>query len=123
MKTLKLYATGSATANGAATIVIPNASTIRGVQWAVRINSITDGAQVDLEVSRASAREVAVNGAQQCVSQVAAEGNFVTSGLAQGGVNAFFPVAVPMTQGQILYLHALIAGTVTYDATVIVHYD
>lgn len=123
MRTLKLYATGSATANAAANITIPSAGTIRGVQASVRINSITDGAQVDLEVSRASAREIAVNGAQQSIVQVAMESNFVTSGLAQAGVNQFFPVNVTVTQGQLIYLHALVAGTVTFDATFIVHYD
>lgn len=123
MRTLKLYATGSATANAVANVVIPSASTIRGVQVCVRINSITDGAQLNLEVSRSSSREIATNGAQQCVIEVCLESNFVTSGLAQQGVNQFMPVAVPMTQGQILYLHALVAGTVVYDATFIIHYD
>jgi len=96
---------------------------IRGVQCSVRINSITDGAQLDLEVSRASAREIAVNGSQQAVCQIGVESNFVTSGLAQFGVNQFFPVAIPVSQGQIIYLHALVAGTVIYDATFIIHYD
>ena len=123
VRTLKLWATGSATANGAATVIIPSASTIRGVQVAVRINSITDGAQLNLEVSRSSSKEIAVNGAQQSVCEVCLESNFVTSGLAQQGINQFFPVAVPMTQGQILYLHALVAGTVIYDATFVIHYD
>lgn len=122
MRTLKLYGTGSATANGVASVIIPTAATIKGVQVAIRINSITDGAQVNLEVSRASAREIAVNGAQQSIVEVAMEGNFVTSGLAQAGVNQFFPVSISVTQGQIIYLHALVAGTVVYDATIILHY-
>lgn len=122
MPVLKLYGTGAATANAVAQVVIPSRGRLVGIQTAVRINSITDGAQVDLEVSVASAREIAVNGSQQCVCQVAVEGNFVTSGLAQSGVNQFFPVDVPVVQGQIVYLHALVAGTVTYDATFIVHY-
>jgi len=122
VRTLKLYGTGSATANGVASVIIPTAATIKGVQVAIRINSITDGAQVNLEVSRASAREIAVNGAQQSIVEVAMEGNFVTSGLAQAGVNQFFPVSISVTQGQIIYLHALVAGTVVYDATIILHY-
>lgn len=123
MRTLKLYGTGSATANGVASVTIPSAGTIRGVQCAVRMNSITDGAQLNIEVSRASAREVAVNGAQQCICEVVAEGNFVTSGLAQFGINQFFPTNVSVVQGQIIYLHALVGGTVVYDATFVISYD
>jgi len=123
MKTLKLWGTGSASGNGIASVVIPSASVIRGIQCAVRINSITDGAQVDLEISRASAREIQTNGAQQAIVQVAMEGNFVTSGLAQSGVNQFFPCSVSVTQGQIIYLHALVGGTVVYDATFIINYE
>jgi len=123
MRTLKLYGTGSATANGVASLVIPTRANLRGIQTAVRVNSITDGAQIDLEISRASAREIAINGAQQCVLQVCVESNFVTSGLSQMGVNQFFPMAVGFDQGQLIYLHALVAGTVVYDATFILHFD
>lgn len=119
MKTIKLYATGSATANAAAQITIPSRTTLVAVQCAIRINCITDGAQVDLEVSRASAREIAVNAAQSAIVQVALESNFVTSGLEQGGANLFFPCSVMLEQGQFVYLHALVAGTVVYDATFI----
>jgi len=123
MRTIKLYGTGSASANGVASVTIPSAATIRGVQAAVRVNSITDGAQVNIEVSRASAREIQTNGAQQSICEVALEGNFVTSGLAQAGVNQFFPTSVAVTQGQIIYLHALVGGTVVYDATFIISYE
>jgi len=113
----KLYGTASATANNVANVTIPTAGRIVGVQFAVRYNSITDGGQVDLEISLASAREIAVNGAQQCVAQVAFESNFVTSGLAQNGVNLFVPTDLRVTQGQIVYLHCVVGGTIVFDAT------
>lgn len=122
MRTIKLWVTGSATANNAANIIVPGRATLRGVQVALRINSITDGAQLDLELSRASAREIQVNSSQQCILQVCYESNFVTSGLAQGGLNQFFPCSCPLEQGQMIYAHALIAGTVIYDATFILHF-
>lgn len=117
---MRLYGTGSATANGVATIVIPSRATIRAVQAAVRLNSITDGAQVDLELSRASASQIAVNGALDAILQVSLEGNFVTSGLAQYGVNQTFPLNSQFEQGAILYLHALVAGTAVYTASFII---
>jgi hypothetical protein len=117
MYSRKLYGTASATANNVANVIIPTAGRIVGVQFAVRYNSITDGGQCDLEISLASAREIAINGSQQCVAQVAFESNFVTSGLAQTGVNLFFPVDQRVSQGQIVYLHCLVGGTIVFDAT------
>lgn len=123
MNTLKLYGTGSATANAVASVIIPTGGRIKGVEVTMWIDSNTDNAQVNCEVSRASAREIAVNGAQQCIVEVSLAGNFVTSGLAQAAVNQFFPVDVPTTQGQIIYLHAVVTGTATYNFTAILHYN
>jgi hypothetical protein len=123
VRTLKIYGAGSATANGVATVIIPTKTILRGVQWAVQVDCITDSASVDLELSRASAREIAVNGAQQAISEIVAFSNFVTSGLSTGGLNAFFPVSIPLDQGQIVYLHVLIAGTMSYVTTAILHYE
>ena len=123
VRTIKLYATGSATGNNIANVIIPSSSTIRGVQVCLCADSITDNAQIDLEVSRASATEIAVNGAQQCIVQVNLRQNLLTSGLTPLGYATFLPVAVPVTQGQIIYLHAVAVGTITYYATFILHVD
>lgn len=120
--TLKLYGTGSATANAVAQVIIPTAGKLKGVQVRLWIDSVTDNAQVDVEVSRASARELQVNGSQQCICEVGLAGNFATSGLAQFGVNQFFPLDVPVTQGQIIYLHALVTGTAVYNFTALLQY-
>lgn len=114
---LKLYGTGSATANAVAQVVLPSKGHIIGVQVSMRGTSIVASSSVDCEVSRVSAREIQVNASQQCVCQVTLATNFVTSGLSQAGVNQFFPVSVPIVQGQIIYLHAFINGTMTYDFT------
>lgn len=122
MPCVKLYGTGSATANAVANVQIPNASRIRGIQASVYADCITDNGFLKVEVSRASAREIAVNGAQQALVEVNVATNFVTSGLSQFGVNQFFPIDVPVVQGQLIYLHAAVSGTVTYDATFILWY-
>lgn len=124
MNSLKIYATGSATANAVAQVIIPKASTIKGIQIAFALDSATDNGAFNMELSRASAREVAVNGAQQCICEVTQYGNFVTSGLNATGVNVFLPVDVPVTQGQIIYLHAAIlsGGAATYYFTGIIWY-
>lgn len=117
MPSIKLYGTGSATANAVAQVIIPSRSMIRGALVTMWIDSITDNAQVNCEVSRASAREIAVNGSQQCVLEVSLAGNFVTSGLSTNAVNIFIPLNVEVVQGQIIYLHALVTGTATYNFT------
>lgn len=123
MRTLKLFASGSATGNAVANVVIPVTTRIRLVQFNLIIDSITDSMNMRLEVSRSSASEIATNGAQQSICEISASGNFVTSGLAQPTSNGFTPCDIPMVQGQIVYLHASITGTAVYAATFILHYS
>lgn len=122
MRTIQLYGTGSATANAVASVIIPSATTIKAVQVAVRYDSITDNAAVGLELSKVPTSLIATNGALDPFLHVDFFGNFVTSGLAVGATNLFIPVAVECRQGEVVYLHALVAGTVTYFATFILSY-
>jgi len=122
MRTLQLYATGSATATSVAQVTIPSSARIRGVQIALGIDSITDNAMVRLEFSKVPTNQIATNGALDAFLEINLSGNFVTSGLAQAGVNQFFPVDIPCRQGEIVYVHATIAGTVTYYVNAILHY-
>lgn len=116
MYSRKIYATGSATANGVATVTIPANSRLISIDWALDINSITDNAELVAELSAASATEVGVNEAQQCLGEVRVFGNFVTSGLAQVGVNKQTHIpAVPFAAGQKIYLHVVVTGTLTYQ--------
>ena len=123
MNVIKLYGTGAATANAVASVVIPSKGRIRGVQFNVVLDSITDSSRATIEISRASASEIGVVGSQQCIAECGIMSNFVTSGLSTSGANWFAPCDVPVIQGQIIYLHAFVAGTATYIATAILHYD
>lgn len=123
MYSRKIYATGSATANGAATITVPSASTLVGVNWACRFDSITDNAAAAIELSLASATELNVNAAQQCISEIEWSNNFVTSGLIGTGINLFVPVSVRFAQGQFIYMHFLVGGTVTVVAVAILWFS
>lgn len=115
MYSRKLYATGSATANGVATLTIPSASRLVAIDWAVNFDSITDNGICTLELSVASATEIAINASQQCIAELRYQSNFVTSGLLNGAVNKWTPMpGVPFAQGQFLYLHAVISGTIVY---------
>lgn len=109
--TRKIYGTASSTTNGVATVTVPKAGILRAVQWAMKWNNITDNAAAVVELSLASATEIAVNAAQQCISEIAFYSNFVTSGLMLGNGLLYVPVHVPLTQGQLIYMHAVIVGT------------
>lgn len=114
MYSRKIYATGNSTASNVANITIPSRGRIVGVQWDMSIDTVADSTIFAAEISQASASEIAVNAAQQCVSEVRAIQNLTTSGAAFGMINFFTPVDVPVQQGQILYMHILITGTATY---------
>lgn len=113
MYSRKIYGTASSTTNNVANITIPTRGKVVGVQWATKWDNATDNSEGVFELSLASATEVAVNAAQQCITEIAFYSNFTTSGLAYGMVNLFCPVEVQVNQGQIIYLHAVITGTAT----------
>lgn len=114
VRTLQLYATASATTTSVAQVTMPTASTIRGVQVSFLMDSITDGAFVRLELSKVPSNQIGTNGAIDPFFEVGMTGNFVTSGLAQNGLSQFFPLDVPVRQGEIIYLHCTVAGTATF---------
>lgn len=122
MRTLQLYATGSATATSVAQVTVPSAGRILGIQVALGIDSVTDNAMVRLELSKVPTNQIATNGALDPFLEVNLAGNFATSGLAQTGVNQFFPVEIPVRQGEIVYVHATVGGTATYYFNAILHY-
>jgi len=122
VRTLQLYATGAATATSVAQVVIPSAATIRAVQVSLLIDSITDGASVRVELSKVPTNQIATNGAVDAFLEVGSYGNFVTSGLAQGGQCLTVPVSVTCRQGEVVYVHVTVAGTLNYFFNAILWY-
>lgn len=122
MRTLQLYATGSATGTSVAQVTIPSVATLKGVQVSFQINSITDDAQVRLELSKVPTNQIATNGALDPFLEVGLYGNFVTSGLYQNGIVQFLPIEIPCRQGEVIYLHATVSGTAVYFFNGIIWY-
>ena len=122
MNIIKLYGTASSTTNNVANVLIPTRGRIRQVQLAFYADGITDNGIGVIEVSKASAREVGTNGAQQCIVEAALEANFVTSGLSLYGINLVVPVDVAVSQGQLIYLHIYISGTLGITGSALLHY-
>lgn len=114
MRCIKLYATGAATANAVAQITIPQRARLIGVTAAIGVDQVADNSNLALELSRASATELAVNGAQQCICAWRSFGNLATNGSPGVQINGFYPVDIPLDQGQIVYLHAVVTTTTYY---------
>lgn len=120
MRRLQLYGTGAATANAVAQVVIPTSGRIRGIQVSLIADSVTDNSQVRIEFSKAATSQIGVNNALDPLGQV---GIFINgTQVAPNGVNVFLPLDEPIRQGEIVYLHALVAGTLTYLANAVIFY-
>lgn len=122
MRTIQLYGAGSATATSVAYVTIPVATRIKGVKVCLLVDSVTDNADVSLELSKVPTNQVGTNGAQDAFLQVGAYGNFATSGLSQTNTGQFIPLDVQCRAGEVIYLHATVTGTIAYKATFIFDY-
>jgi hypothetical protein len=114
MRRLQIYGTASATANGVAQVTIPASSKLKSISYSLNIDSITDNSLVRLELIKVPTTQIGVNGALDPFFQLGAFGNFVTSGLTHSNVAGQQRVDVDMRQGEIVYLHCMIAGTGTF---------
>jgi hypothetical protein len=122
MRTLQLYATGSATGTSVAQVTVPVAARIRGVIVALLVDCVTDNGRVSLELSKVPTNQIGTNGAFDPFLEVGSYTNFATSGLASQGQNLFLPVDVVCRAGEIIYIHATVSGTLTYYGTFILSY-
>jgi hypothetical protein len=123
VRNLQLYATGSATGTSVAQVTIPASTKIRGAHVNLACNTITDDAQVRIELSKVPTNQIAVNGALDPFLEFGIYQNFVTSGMSAPGVPLLFvPLDVDCRQGEIIYLHATVSGTVVYFCTIILSY-
>lgn len=114
MRTLQLYATGSATATSVAQVVIPSATTLKAIQISFLVDGITDNGFVRVELSKVPTNQIATNGALDAFLEIGSYSNFVTSGLSENGKCVYIPLSVSCRQGEIVYLHATVSGTATY---------
>lgn len=114
MRNLQIYATGSATGTSVAQVTIPSSTRLKGIYVSFLLDAITDNAVVRIELSKVPSNQITTNGALDPFLEVGLYANFVTSGLAVASCVKFFPLDVDCRQGEIIYLHATVAGTATY---------
>lgn len=119
MRTLQLYGTASATANAVAQVTIPAAATLKAVSWDVAVDCVTDNGHVALELSKVPTSQIATNGAQDPFLELRHFTNFATSGLFGAPMNGQTMLKTPCRQGELVYLHAYVSGTLTFYANFI----
>lgn len=120
MRTYKLYATGSSTTAAAAQVIVQRNGRIRGLRWALGIDTVTDNGAVAVEAALIPTSTIATNDSIGSIDEVRAQGNFVTSGLMLAAVNVQRSVDVPVAAGERIYLNAYVAGTAAFYATLFV---
>lgn len=113
-RTLQIYGTTNATTTSLAQVTIPSAGTLNGLQYSLIATSITAGALARCELSKVPTNQIGTNGALDPFFEAGLSNNFVTSGMNQLGSVAFIPLRVPVRQGEIIYLHCTVAGTITF---------
>ena len=86
------------------------------------LDSVTDDSGVRIELSKVPTSLVGVNGAIDPFAMVSGRISFVTNGLSQNAQNGVIPLAVDCRQGEIIYFHTLVSGTITYFFNAIFHY-
>lgn len=126
VKTRKLYASISATSNDAAHLDVQRSGVIRMVQWCITNSTAAPAAgdYVLAELSFSSTAQTATSDAVGILSMATGDSNFTTSGNGFSGLVASVgPTAIPVRQGDRLYLNAVEAGSSTWLVSVIIHID
>lgn len=122
MRIYKLYATVSADGANQANCAIQARGRIRMVSWSVGIDAPADNAAIDAEVSFAArTTDLLASNSVGPFSQVSAISN--GSVTAIGAVHKQDLVDVPTGPGDVVYLNALVDGTVSARITVFLHVE
>lgn len=116
-----MAATITTTANALDTFTAQRPGRLKRVEIHTLFNSITDNADVRVQVSRSAVADFGTSGGAvtQTVAQLSQQGNFVTSGLAQPVGSFATECDDPIAVGEALYINALVTGTVAAATDII----
>lgn len=124
MATLRRYKLGNtinASGNASDTFTAQRPGVLRGIQFHIGFDSVTDGASVRIQVSRSAQADIPASGGaiSNSLGEFHQYGNFVTSGLSQTAGNLLVDCNDRILLGESLYVNAVIAGTVNAIYTII----
>lgn len=114
----------TATGNASDTFVVQRAGTIKQICFHFTFDSITDGASLKAQISRAAVADFGTSanvGAPltQALAKLFVFGNFVTSGLSQVQGNFIVECNDRITVGENLYINQIVAGTLACSLDVL----
>lgn len=123
MRTYHLYATVSAGAANQANLMIQRSGRIKSVRWAVSVDAPADNAAVELEISTVATLGINTHESPNVIDAVKHLTNMTTSGANAGCINTQRILDFPVAQGERIYLHSAVAGTVSAKTDVLVDVD
>jgi len=111
----------TATVSAVDTFTTQRPGTLKQIQFYVGFNSITDNAELRVQLSRSAVDDTGASGGAvtQAIGGFWQAGNFVTSGLSQPDGNHVIDCNDKITIGESFYLNLTIIGTVTVNMDVV----
>jgi hypothetical protein len=120
MRTYRLYATGTASTNNAASIQIVKAGRIKGIRFSPQVDSVVDGSALYAEISLQAAAQATTNNSQGVLATMRTVYTQATSGATLSSLSTQFLLDCPVGLGEMVYLNTVIAGTLTHSLDVFV---
>jgi len=112
----KLFASASVDTNAAAQLIIQRNGLITSVRWCPRITSASGDVSAEIELSLASTGQQTTNDTIGPLSACAVSCDITTSGALTTVSDTHTGLAIPVLQGDRLYLNFDLTGTITIAA-------
>jgi len=119
--TYQIANTFAATANPGAFITVGPKGRIKGIQLSVWGDLEADGEFYVGDISMVPFGQTGTNDAQGVLAHFRERFNLLTSGAAVSGINAFFPMDIPVNSGQQIYVNCTLSGTDEVRVACLIH--
>lgn len=113
MRTYHLAATITGTGANQCSVLIQRSGRIKSVRWGIAIDAATDNAALAVELNSGATSQIATHEGPNVIDGVRAHTNFTTSGLTLSSINVQRLLDYPVGQGERIYLHAVVGGTLS----------
>lgn len=123
VRTYKLTAALTATANNAANVLIARSGRIRCVRWETAFDGPADNAQCNSEISTMASSQLNTNDTPNVIDEFRNTTNLTTSGAFNGGRSKQSVLDYPVAAGERVYLNCTVTGTVSQQTTIFLDID
>lgn len=123
MRIYTLYKSFTATADAGATVTMAQKGRVVGIALSVAGDLDADNEFFQVEVGAVPTCQSRTNDSQGCLATVKAYNGLLTSGAINGSANNYFPCNFPVEAGDKIYMHGVLTGTTSVDATALVYVE